>query len=142
VGLLQGVDCLVVLLKFVNLFAELRDPGVEARFQIHNLRFELDNLGLVVLLEVRFLLVEGDLVLLKLPLAGLLLAGVTGLQLSDLLLPGFPFLGPRDGVLLLAHDLVGAAEEGFDFLLVGVLDGRVHRVVLLVLAVQVEDHFR
>ena len=62
------------------------------------------------------------------------------LKLAYLCLPGLAFLGPADGFFLANDDRVSTAQEGFNFFLVRILDGRVHHAVLLILAVQVEDH--
>ena len=69
------------------------------------------------------------------------LVNVLLLELLDLLLPRVTLLRFGNGVLLTRDDSIGTGKKSFNFFFVGVLDGRVHRLILLVLAVQVEDHF-
>ena len=80
------------------------------------------------------------LVLFELFQALVLLVNMLLFELSDFGLPSFSFLCPANGLLLANDDGVCTAEESFNFLLIGILDGSVHDTVLLVLAVQVEDH--
>lgn len=72
----------------------------------------------------------------------LLLVQVLSLDSSDLLLPSFAFLGACQLLFLPRDDIVGTGEKSFDFFLVCVLNGSLHAIVLLILAVQVEDHLR
>ena len=140
VRFLQSVDGLIICFEFVKLLLVFLYASVEARFQLSHLTLEIGNFGLVCLLELLLLGEEPLLVLLELLEALVLLLHVQLLKAANLCLPGLALLRLDNLILLTGNHSVGIRQESFNLFFVGVLDGRLHGVVLLVLAVQVEDH--
>lgn len=59
---------------------------------------------------------------------------------ANLAFPGFAFLGASQSFFLPADHPVCTVQKSLYFTLVGVLNGDLHRAILLVFAVQMEDH--
>jgi len=138
--LLQCLHSFVVGLELGKLLSVLLDPAVEASFQFCYLATEVGNFALVVGFQGLFLRQQALFVLHKLVLALLFGLNVLLLERPDLVLPRFTFLSTLERLFLPVDDPVGTVEKSFNFFLVSVLNGDLHCAILLVLAVQVEDH--
>ena len=139
--LLQRLQRLIVRLELSQLFLKFADASVETCPRLLELAPKVLNFALVVSLNLLLFSQQTLLVLLELLKTFFLLIDMLLLELLDLLLPCFAFLGPCDGIFLTRDRLVSTLQKSFNFFLVCVLDGRVHGLVFLVLAVQMEDHF-
>ena len=140
VRLLQSLNSLIICFKFVKLLFVFLYASVEARFQLSDLALEIGNLCFMLLLKFLLFGQEPLLVLFKLLKALTLLLHVLLLEAANLSLPRLALLRFGDLILLTRDHSVGTRQESFDFLFIGVLDSCLHGVVLLILAVQVEDH--
>ena len=138
--LLQCLYRLVVGLELSKLLLVLLHAAIEATLELLDLAFEISDLRLMFLLKLLLFGQKSLLILLELLQTFSLLVSVLLLQLSDLLLPSVALLRLLNLLFLARDDVVGTAEEGFNFFFICVLDSRLHGRILLVLAVQMEDH--
>jgi hypothetical protein len=138
----ESVNGLIVLFKFVQLLFVLLHPAIKATFEFLNLTFEVGHLGLLILLQLLLLGKQTFFVFLELLQTFFLVFNVLLLQCSNLGFPVVSLLGTSEGILLPSDYSVGTGEKSFNFFFIRILNGCLHRAVLLVLAVQVEDHLR
>ena len=137
---LESVHSLIVGLELGDLFLILLDSPVEASLDLFDLTLEVGDLQFLGRLELLLLAEQTFLILHELRLALLLVLCVLELQLANLGLPRLALLSPCQGFLLSGDHPVGAIQKSLHFFLIGVLNGRLHGGVFLVLAMQMEDH--
>ena len=140
-GFLKRLNCFIIGLKLVKLFFVLLHTTIEATFEFFDLAFIVLNFSLLILLELLLFSCQALLIFLELLEAFFFVFNVLRLKCSYLVLPRFTFLGPSEGFLLSGDHSVGTSQKGFNFLFIRILDGSMHCAILLVLAMQMEDHF-
>jgi len=64
---------------------------------------------------------------------------VLSFQRTDLFLPGLALLRTHQGFFLFRDDTIRTVQKSFNFSFICVLDSCLHRLVLLVFAVKMED---
>ena len=126
VSYLEGINSFVVFSEVTDLLFEFLDSLVKASLDVHDLNPHYLHLLLVLLLHFLLFLLKGGLVLIKNPLAFILLHGVLLFDLSDFSFPRVPFLSSLNSIFLLRNHIIGTVKQSLNFFLVCILDGSVH----------------